>query len=1217
MRRIWVVFAAILFALPLVSFGQWIFDVTRPGAPLPYQFGTDSLATDGFDTTTIVIGSDTVSLDGAAPPPPMSGISAYFPIDDPGFPLITALLRDMRGIADTVQWGFYVSWIGSGSEPETLMWNTSSLPSSYGVIYMDTLADMSTAFDMSTRSNFVIEHYPLTIYWQFIAGAETTDTEPPYATNWYPTCGDDDVPVDIDSISVDILDAMSGVDESSISISVMGFDVTMLATITEITGGYHIAYHPTDDLPYDLDIPISISADDSAGNHMSENCTFHTETSGATGHKLSGFVYDTTTGAPLDGAAIMDITLTYGTTSDDTGYYEITNIPDGEYVFTCARTGYGSVTDTITISGADEVHNFYLRSSDTLVDISGTVEDESGDPINEAIITATWGTGSATDTSASDGTYLLSDVLGGTPVLLVASHEGYISDTVGPIMFTEDSTINFVLVSTSPETYTVSGTITLEDASVHSGTQVILSGGTIDDTTTTAVTGAYSFSDIPPGTYTLSASHDGYVSVDTTVVVTDADVTVSFELEEEPAILMPPRNASATTDFAWYILISWDAPMEPGEIEMHHYTGDAASYFFVMHSADIGLGVKFVSPGSEYVVSRVRVATYNQMNGEPIATAKVIVGDKDFTEIDDGTTSTYAETWWMEVPFSSLTVPDTFTVSVFNDETSVYDTLDVLATNTTGSGDGAYSWYHDATGWSLLGDFAGYEDYGFMIEVYMTNVFTGRTIALDPITVYRPVYGAYPVGKRSDDPLGLTRKIRIAPPDINAEPAGYPMYRTFSPMDVTGYRVYRSTDPFTSTTDPGVEMIYETTADTLYYFDTEVEPEDTVYYGITALYPEGESPLSEVVPGYALEIRPSTQILIFDYDGGDTLAENGTMDEAEWLYEYLQYIGVPAESIYLSEQDEFIQHFFPYTDYISYFDDIRYSTIFWVTGAYPNSFFMYSGGGDSLIWIEYMNYGGNLYIEGVDFAWYMIDQGSCPTLGWLMGADFYHDGHPINPSASGVTDTTGNVDELTVIAPSFFGDAEEFTFDYNTNTLADLFVDVLEPITGAQALMRSQTDVPDSVGDGVRMVYFDAGVYKSVLSSIYLGAMVDGLEYPELRTHILGGILDAFGIDNSYVNEKPSSKPEVAILLGNTPNPFNASTEIFFKLPENDDITLEVLDVNGRVVRNLVSGDMSGGVHSIIWDGRDDSGTNMPSGIYTYRLTTSTGTLSGRMALVK
>ncbi len=1216
MRRIWVVFAAILITLPILSFGQWMMEITRPGATFPYQFGTNILATDGFDTVSFVIGSDTVTMDGGAPPAPPAGFYGAFPISDPAYPMITYLARDMRGIVDTVLWEFDVSWAGGGSVPETLNWSTSALPSAYGRIMMDTLSDMSTAFNMNTTSSFVIEHYPLTIYWQFIAGAETTDTEPPYTANWYPVCGDSDVAVDIDSVSVDILDAMSGVDESTISISGMGFDVTMLATITPISGGYHISYHPTVAFPYDFDIPISISADDNASNHMTDNCTFHTETSGTVGYTLSGFVYDAVSLAPIDSAAILDGTMTYGTTSDDTGYYEITDIPDGTYIFNCAKIGYGAVVDTITISGADVSHDFYLTSSDTTVDISGTVSDISGS-IDGAIVTATWGTNSVSDTTGSSGAYLLSNVRGGTPVVIIAEHTGYVSDTVGPIIFTVDSTIDFVLTAITPETYSVSGTITLEGASTHSGTQVILSGGTIDDTTMTAVTGGYSFSDIPAGTYTLSASHTGYISVDTTITVVDADVTMSFELAAEPVTLMPPRNASATTDYAWYTFISWDAPMEPGEYEMDHYTGDAASYFYVMNSSDIGLGVDFVSPGSEYVVSRVRVATYNQLNGEPIATAHVVVGDQDFTEIDHATTTTYAETWWMEVPFSSLSVPDTFTVSVFNDETSIYDTLDVLATTTAGSGDGAYSWYHDATGWTLLGDIAGYEDYGFMIEVYMTNVFTGRVVALEPITVFRPVYGAGTVERRSSDPLGLARKIRLAPPDINAAPVEHTLYRTFSPMDVTGYNIYRGSAPFTSTTDPGVEMIHTTTADTLYYFDSDITPEDTVYYGITAIYPEGESPLSEVVPGYALEIRPARQILIFDYDGGDSLAENGTMDEAEWLYEYLQYIGVPADSIYLSEQNEFIQHFFPYTDYISYSDDTRYSTIFWVTGAYPASYFMYSGGGDSLIWIDFMNYGGNLYVEGVDFAWYMIESGNCPTLGWIMGADFYHDGWPIDTTSSSVSDTTGNVDSLTIIAPSFFGDGAEFTMDYNTNTLADLFVDVLTPITGAQTLMRSQTDVPDSVGDGARMIYYDAGVYKSVLSSIYLGAMVDGLEYPELRTHILGGILNAFGIPNSYVNEKPAQKPETAVLLGNKPNPFNASTAISFKLPSSDNITLEVLDISGKVVKNLANGNIASGIHTIVWNGKDNGGQDMPSGFYTYKLTTSNGTFSGRMALVK
>lgn len=70
----------------------------------------------------------------------------------------------------------------------------------------------------------------------------------------------------------------------------------------------------------------------------------------------------------------------------------------------------------------------------------------------------------------------------------------------------------------------------------------------------------------------------------------------------------------------------------------------------------------------------------------------------------------------------------------------------------------------------------------------------------------------------------------------------------------------------------------------------------------------------------------------------------------------------------------------------------------------------------------------------------------------------------------------------------------------------------------------------------------------------------------------------------------------------NFPNPFNPSTTFCFSLAYEDEAQLTILDARGRVVRVLSSGTHSAGDHTIIWDGRDDQGRNLPSGVYLYQL---------------
>ena len=90
--------------------------------------------------------------------------------------------------------------------------------------------------------------------------------------------------------------------------------------------------------------------------------------------------------------------------------------------------------------------------------------------------------------------------------------------------------------------------------------------------------------------------------------------------------------------------------------------------------------------------------------------------------------------------------------------------------------------------------------------------------------------------------------------------------------------------------------------------------------------------------------------------------------------------------------------------------------------------------------------------------------------------------------------------------------------------------------------------------------------------------------------------------------EATGSEPS---LLQNFPNPFNPETQIAFGLPEASFITVRIFNTMGEEVRTLVEGQFGAGVHSVIWDAKDDSGKQVTSGFYIYRLT------AGHMTQVK
>ncbi len=90
-----------------------------------------------------------------------------------------------------------------------------------------------------------------------------------------------------------------------------------------------------------------------------------------------------------------------------------------------------------------------------------------------------------------------------------------------------------------------------------------------------------------------------------------------------------------------------------------------------------------------------------------------------------------------------------------------------------------------------------------------------------------------------------------------------------------------------------------------------------------------------------------------------------------------------------------------------------------------------------------------------------------------------------------------------------------------------------------------------------------------------------------------------------------------AALRQNTPNPFNPTTRISFVLPEASHVHLRIYDVTGREIRTLASGVFAAGEHTAAWDGADNDGTRVASGVYFYRLQAGEFTEVKKMVLLR
>jgi hypothetical protein len=96
-----------------------------------------------------------------------------------------------------------------------------------------------------------------------------------------------------------------------------------------------------------------------------------------------------------------------------------------------------------------------------------------------------------------------------------------------------------------------------------------------------------------------------------------------------------------------------------------------------------------------------------------------------------------------------------------------------------------------------------------------------------------------------------------------------------------------------------------------------------------------------------------------------------------------------------------------------------------------------------------------------------------------------------------------------------------------------------------------------------------------------------------------------------------SLPPKPLTLYQNCPNPFNPATSISFFLPSPGHVTLIVYDVQGRKVKTLVDADKGVRTHKVTWNGTNDSGNNVSSGIYFYCLVAEKKILTKKLALLR
>ncbi len=141
------------------------------------------------------------------------------------------------------------------------------------------------------------------------------------------------------------------------------------------------------------------------------------------------------------------------------------------------------------------------------------------------------------------------------------------------------------------------------------------------------------------------------------------------------------------------------------------------------------------------------------------------------------------------------------------------------------------------------------------------------------------------------------------------------------------------------------------------------------------------------------------------------------------------------------------------------------------------------------------------------------------------------------------------------------------------------------------------------------LTYLPNSTYNRLPTKAYEGPWIRGMRGV--------GALSFYHVPIGEPSAIRAKVPKTPELLQCYPNPFNASTQIVFRVNKSGLITLTIFDLNGRKIKTLIKGKKNAGQYQIVWDGRNEKGITVSSGTYYVRLKTVDKEIMRKVVLVK
>jgi len=202
---------------------------------------------------------------------------------------------------------------------------------------------------------------------------------------------------------------------------------------------------------------------------------------------------------------------------------------------------------------------------------------------------------------------------------------------------------------------------------------------------------------------------------------------------------------------------------------------------------------------------------------------------------------------------------------------------------------------------------------------------------------------------------------------------------------------------------------------------------------------------------------------------------------------------------------------------------------------------------------------------------------------------------------------------VTASADGFLNAWIDFDVDSLWSFENHIFID--EPLVAGENFLKFRT--PEEAETGVTYARFRFSDIRGLTA--YIGAydpILDLLFFPngEVEDYLVTISEEKSNIEKELDNGIVPKKYE---LSQNIPNPFNPTTEIHFALPKAEHVNLSIYNLVGQELRNIVNEHKDAGNYVATWDAKDDSGNQLPSGIYIYRMKAGNFVQSKKLIIAK